>query len=84
MTQSEPRKAGRPKGIAREGKYGSGVKTKVVRLPVELAERAVEILDTLEAIKSFVHAWEQEIEASGTSPRYDKARIMIQELKNIL
>lgn len=82
--QEQCKKRGRPPGIAREGTYGLGVKTKVVRLPIELANRAVEIIDTLDSIQSFIHAWEQECEEHKTSPRYDKALAMLSELKDLM
>lgn len=84
MDSSKGKKAGRPKGIAREGKYGTGIKTKVVRLPVLLADNIEDTLDKLESIKSLILAWKNEISNSPTSPRYDKAKVMLEELEGLM
>lgn len=84
MTQTDKRKAGRPKGIGREGTYGTGVSTKVRRVPAHLADKIGDIIGTLDTLQAFVHAWEKQIENSQTSPRYEQAKIMLDELKDIL
>lgn len=82
---------GRPTGIAREGTYGTGVKTKVVRVPEAIAANIPEILATFEQIKVFVDAWDNQIENAALqssvgkpSPRYDKAMVMLAELRQYL
>jgi hypothetical protein len=85
------RKRGRPAGIAREGTYGTGVKTKVVRVPEAIAANIPEILAAFEQIKTFVDAWDDQIETAAQkssvgkpSPRYDKAMVMLAELRSYL
>jgi hypothetical protein len=82
---------GRPTGIPRQGRYGKGVKTRVVRVPETVADNIAEILVKFEQIKSFVDDWDKAItEASENSknhkpsPRYDKAVIMLKELRSYL
>lgn len=82
---------GRPAGIAREGTYGTGVKTKVVRVPEAIAENIPEILATFEQIKVFVDAWDDQIKKAALqstkgkpSPRYDRAMVMLAELRQYL
>ncbi len=79
---------GRPKGIGREGNYGTGVKTKLVRVPISIANDIPEILATFEQIKVFVGAWDTQIKDAALQsstgqapPRYDKAIEMLSELK---
>lgn len=91
MTETKKRGRGRPPGIAREGTYGTGVKTKVVRVPEAIAENIPEILSKFEQIKCFVDTWEVEIENAANrsskgmpSPRYEKAMIMLSELRQYL
>lgn len=85
------RRRGRPVGIAREGTYGTGVKTKVVRVPEEIAANIPEILAAFEQIKTFVDAWDSQIDEAAQksskgvpSPRYDKAMVMLAELRQYL
>lgn len=91
MDISDKKRRGRPPGIKREGTYGSGVKTKVVRVPADIADRMPEILATFELIKVFVDAWEEEMEENKKissvgklSPRYEKALLMLKELRMYL
>lgn len=93
MTEPEQpiRRRGRPKGIKREGTYGFGVKTKVVRVPEEIADNIPQILAKFEQIKAFVDAWDNEIDTAAQksskgvpSPRYDKAKVMLEELREYL
>jgi hypothetical protein len=88
---SVKRGRGRPSGIAREGTYGTGVKTKVVRVPETIAKNIPEILAAFEQIKVFVDAWDEQIENAARqssvgkpSPRYDKAMVMLAELRQYL
>jgi hypothetical protein len=76
--------SGRPKGIAREGKYGFGVETMVVRVPKTIGKDIENILATFEQIKIAVDAWELQAEEKITSPRYDQARKLLQELRSYL
>lgn len=72
--------AGRPKGQARAGTYGCGVKTKPVRVPEHLAGKLPEMIESLEELRELLKDWEAEAEKS-TSPRYDRARKLIQEIR---
>lgn len=78
---SRPR-AGRPKGHARAGTYGNGVKTKPVRVPEYLAEKLPEMLANLEQLENLLADWEKEANNS-TSPRYDRARKLLQEIRGL-
>lgn len=91
MIESGKRGRGRPSGIPREGTYGTGIKTKVVRVPEEIAANIPEILAKFEQIKMFVDAWENQVENAANqssvgkpSPRYDKAMVMLAELRQYL
>jgi hypothetical protein len=93
MTEDKPIKnrPGRPTGIPRNGRYGKGVKTRVVRVPETVADNIAEILAKFEQIKFFVDEWDKTIiEASENSksgkpsPRYDKAMVMLKELRGYL
>ena len=72
--------AGCPKGTQRAGTYGQGVKTKPVRVPTDLADQLPEMLQNLIQLKDLLADWEKEANNS-TSPRYDRARKLIAEIK---
>ncbi|BAZ14693.1 hypothetical protein NIES4071_65370 [Calothrix sp. NIES-4071] len=85
------RKRGRPQGIPREGGYGTGVKTKVVRVPEAVADNIKEILSSFEQIKVLVDSWGEAINEATTkssvgkpSPRYDQAIKLLEELRGYL
>lgn len=87
----EGKKRGRPAGIPREGKYGTGIKTKLVRVPETIADNIAEILGTFEQIKILIDDWDAKIseasEKSKTgkpSPRYERAQELLAELRNYL
>jgi hypothetical protein len=91
MTDEPKKKRGRPSGIPREGTYGTGVKTKLVRVPIAIAPNIPEILAKFEQIKAFVDEWDKQIGDSASkssvgkpSPRYDKAMVMLTELRSFL
>jgi hypothetical protein len=91
MSEQGKRGRGRPSGIPREGIYGTGVKTKVVRVPEAIAANIPEILAKFDQIKCFVDAWDNQIETAANqsskgvpSPRYDKAMVMLAELREYL
>lgn len=80
MVEIKPRR-GRPVGTPGGGRYGC--KTKVVRVPEQLADNIADILLKFEEIKKFVDDESQHVEAS-TSPRYDKAKKILSELRYLL
>jgi hypothetical protein len=67
--------AGAPEGL---GKYGC--KTKVVRVPEAIAPKVPEILFNIEQLKELINEWEKE-SANSTSPRYDRAKKLIEEIR---
>jgi hypothetical protein len=75
--------AGRPKGIARAGNYGNGVKTKPVRVPEHIAGDLPELISNLEALKGLLDDWENMANSGKalTSPRYEQARKLLQEIR---
>lgn len=91
MEKQSKGRGGRPTGIPREGRYGMGVKTKVCRVPVDVADNIADILATFEQIKLTVDAWESKIEDVAAeskhgkpSPRYEQALRLLQELREYL
>jgi hypothetical protein len=92
MEESEIKnKGGRPRGYAMKGKYGVGRKTKVVRVPVEVADNIAPILASFDAIRAMVDDWDERVESAGErsttgrpSPRYERALQLLQELREYL
>lgn len=91
MSETGKKGRGRPSGIPREGTYGTGVKTKVVRVPEDIAKNIPQILAKFEQIKVFCDSWDEQIEYAAQSstkgkpsPRYDKAMVMLAELREYL
>lgn len=92
MTENTDKsRVGRPIGIPREGRYGTGVRTKVVRVPESVAENIKDILESFEKIKNLVDNWDEQINNAATkskygkpSPRYEKAVELMTELRNYL
>lgn len=85
------KKRGRPSGIPREGTYGTGVKTKVVRVPEAVADNIKEVLASFEQIKVLVDSWDAAIVNAANkstvgkpSPRYEKAVQLLAELREYL
>jgi hypothetical protein len=85
------KRRGRPPGIARVGKYGTGVKTKTVRVPVAIADNIQDILAKFEDIRALVDDWEERVETSGLtssvnrpSPRYERAAQLLEDLRGLL
>lgn len=82
-------KPGRPVGTPGGGKYGCT--TKVVRVPVKVADNIKDILDSFEAIRELVDDWESKIEDAANnskygkpSPRYEKAMQLMEELRSLI
>ena len=83
------KRRGRPVGTPGGGRYGC--KTKVVRVPEAVADNIAEILASFEAVKELVDNWEEKVEDSAEkskygkpSPRYEKAMVMLTELRHLL
>jgi hypothetical protein len=72
--------AGRPKGKARAGIYGQGIATKPVRVPLDIADSVPEMIQNLEQLQELLTDWEAEANNS-TSPRYDRARKLLSEIR---
>jgi hypothetical protein len=70
--------AGRKKGT--QGTYGCA--TKIVRVPEEIAPQLPELLTNLEQLRELLNDWEQEA-SNSTSPRYDRARKLIAEIRGL-
>lgn len=68
--------AGRKKGT--QGTYGC--ETKVVRVPVDIAPQLPELIANIEQLRELLTDWEEEASKS-TSPRYDRARKLISEIR---
>jgi len=74
--------AGRPKGKARAGIYGEGVATKPIRVPLDIADNIPEMIQNMEQLKELLTDWENEA-SSSTSPRYDRARKLLSEIRGL-
>ncbi len=91
-TENGTKRRGRPSGIPREGRYGTGIKTKVVRVPKTVADNIQDILQSFEAIKLMVDSWDEKVEGAIANssrkneipPRYDQAVKLLGELRNYL
>lgn len=87
----DKKRRGRPSGIPREGKYGTGVKTKVVRVPEKIADNISQILLKFDQIRVVVDSWEDKVELAAQksstgkpSPRYEQAMQLLAELRTYL
>ena len=68
------------KGNSKSWHLWQGVRTKPVRVPTDLADQLPEMLQNLTQLKDLLADWEKEANNS-TSPRYDRARKLIAEIK---
>jgi hypothetical protein len=85
------KRVGRPSDIPGDGGWGSGVKTKTVRVPVTIAGSIKTELAVLEAVRSLVADWDARVadacaESSQgkPSPRYEQALVLLAELRTII
>lgn len=71
--------AGRKKGT--QGTYGC--ETVVARIPKHLKDELPELLTNIEQLKELINDWEVESNSGKalTSPRYDRARKLINEIR---
>jgi hypothetical protein len=72
---------GRPVGTPGGGRYGC--KTKVVRVPEQIADNIADILTAFDDIRTLVDEW-KDIAEQSTSPRYDQARKLLKDLRSLI
>jgi hypothetical protein len=70
--------AGRKKGT--QGTYGCA--TKVIRVPEGIASELPELITNLEQLRELLTDWEKE-SSNSTSPRYDRARKLLAEIRGL-
>jgi hypothetical protein len=82
------RKRGRPVGTPGCSKYGG--RTKVVRVPEELADDISQILRFREDVLALLDDWDERIRTAQSesksglpSPRYERALQLMQELREL-
>lgn len=79
--------AGRPKGIPQVGKYGVGVKTKSVRVPVDIADKVGDILNAYRCICQVTQEWQERIldnEDCLKEPRHLSALQLLEDIREHL
>jgi hypothetical protein len=85
------KRVGRPSGIPRDGGWGTGVKTKTVRVPVAIAGCIKAELAALVAVRSLVADWDARVadacavsSQGKPSPRYEQALVLLAELRVLI
>ncbi len=74
------KRVGRPSDIPRDGGWGTGVKTKTVRVPVAIAGSVKTELAALEAVRSLVADWDARVSAIGFSRYRIRHLYLFQEI----
>lgn len=74
-------------GIPQQSKWGQGKKTKTVRVPVEYADKLLEIIQSRQDLNMICEIWENRIEKArqdgngSLPPRYYYALELLREIE---
>lgn len=76
-------RGGKREGAGRKQGNTGEIKTKVIRVPIDVdAMEIKKLLSLKDDLKSIIYAWEGELHE--TSPRDESAKRILQELKELL